>query len=130
MKSYNETELIRGCVLGEEQAATTLITYHYKSVLAAIICHGIYDATTAEDLTQETFIKVIGLLKQDNYDNRNKFRAWLLRISTNLAVDYLRKKNHDPLVFVDSQEYTDTERADYHVGVFQRTRSTYKTPEE
>ncbi|MEK6863224.1 MAG: RNA polymerase sigma factor [Nanoarchaeota archaeon] len=45
---------------------------------------------TAEDLTQETFVKVIRYIHI--YDGRVPFEAWLIRIARNTAIDYFRKK--------------------------------------
>jgi RNA polymerase sigma-70 factor (ECF subfamily) len=45
----------------------------------------------AEDLFQDTFIKVINTLRSGNYREEGKFSQWIMRIARNLIIDYFRK---------------------------------------
>jgi len=52
----------------------------------------------ANDLFQDTFIKVVGLLKSGKYVEAGKFRPWILRIAHNIAIDHFRRNKKMPLV--------------------------------
>jgi len=54
------------------------------------------DVYLAEDIFQETFMKVIDTVKQGKYKERGKFLPWVLRISHNLVIDYFRKTSRIP----------------------------------
>jgi RNA polymerase sigma-70 factor (ECF subfamily) len=49
------------------------------------------DRDVAEDLFQDTFIKVINTLKGKNYNEEGKFLPWVMRIAHNIVIDYFRK---------------------------------------
>ena len=51
----------------------------------------IQDRDAADDVFQDTFIKVIRTLKRGNYNEQGKFLPWVMRISHNLIIDYFRK---------------------------------------
>ena len=53
---------------------------------------------TAEDIFQDTFIKVIRTLKGGQYNEEGKFLPWVMRISHNLVIDFFRKNNRMPKV--------------------------------
>ena len=57
------------------------------------------DQTLAEDLLQETFIKVWRGIK--NYNEQNKFSSWLFSIAHNAAMDELRKKKRNNIIYSD-----------------------------
>lgn len=59
----------------------------------------------AEDVFQDTFIKVINNLKRGKYIENGKFPSWVMRISHNLIIDYYRKQKHMQMVSNDSIEY-------------------------
>ena len=50
----------------------------------------------AEDLFQETFIKVIKTLKSGVYNEEGKFLPWVMRIAHNLVIDFFRKNKRFP----------------------------------
>ena len=62
----------------------------------------------AEDVFQDTFIKVIKTLKSGNYKEEGKFLPWVLRIAKNLVIDHFRKNKRMPMVR-DTDEYSITE---------------------
>ena len=62
------------------------------------------DRDTAEDVFQETFIKVIRTLKNGSYNEEGKFLSWVMRISHNLIIDFFRKSNRMPK-FQPSDDY-------------------------
>jgi RNA polymerase sigma factor (sigma-70 family) len=56
------------------------------------------DSALAEDIFQDTFIKVINTLKGGRYNEEGKFLPWVIRIAHNLVIDYYRKERRAPIV--------------------------------
>ena len=50
----------------------------------------------ADDIFQDTFIKVINTLRSGNYKEEGKFLQWVMRIANNLKIDYYRKIQRMP----------------------------------
>lgn len=73
---------------GDEDAAELLIKRYYSSILRYCRWH-CPDMETAEDLTQETFIRLFRHL--DSYKSRGSFKAWLYTIANRLCIDESRK---------------------------------------
>lgn len=59
----------------------------------------------ANDIFQETFIKVINTLRSGNYNEEGKFISWVLRIGHNLVIDHFRSLKRMPIVY-DTEEYS------------------------
>jgi RNA polymerase sigma-70 factor (ECF subfamily) len=95
--SYSDSELIRAYRGGDEQAFEILLSRHQERVFTKI--HFIVrDTDLANDLFQDTFIKVVGLLRDGKYVEEGKFLPWILRIAHNLAIDHFRRNKKMPLV--------------------------------
>ena len=88
----SDQELICQYIKGHERSLEILINRHKSRIFTHIILI-VKDKNLAEDLFQDTFIKVIKTLKQGKYREEGKFLPWVLRIAHNLAVDYFRKAN-------------------------------------
>jgi RNA polymerase sigma-70 factor (ECF subfamily) len=56
------------------------------------------DNELAEDLFQDTFIKVINTIRSGSYKEEGKFIQWVMRIAHNLIIDYFRKSKRIPLI--------------------------------
>jgi RNA polymerase sigma-70 factor (ECF subfamily) len=56
------------------------------------------DVQLAEDIFQDTFIKVINTLRSGTYKEEGKFLQWVMRISHNLIIDHFRKSKRIPIV--------------------------------
>ncbi|MDR0206471.1 MAG: sigma-70 family RNA polymerase sigma factor [Bacteroidales bacterium] len=97
MKSIalTDNELITRYVDGDEVALKHLITRHQKKVFSYILM-SVKNRELAEDIFQDTFIKVINTLKSDNYKEEGKFLQWVMRIANNLKIDYYRKVQRMP----------------------------------
>lgn len=87
-----EQDLIEKCKNGDEASFSLLIT-KYKRQLFSYLFHLSGNQQSAEDLFQETLIKVWQHMNrlQDN----NKFSSWLFSIAHNLAMDFIAKKNNN-----------------------------------
>jgi len=105
MKSIalTDNELITRYVDGDENALKLLITRHQKKVFSYILM-SVRNRELAEDIFQDTFIKVINTLKSDNYKEEGKFLQWVMRIANNLKIDYYRKVQRMP-VFESNNDF-------------------------
>lgn len=93
----SDQELIDLYLAGNETCLETLIKRH-KSKVYTTIYHIVLDRYLAEDLFQETFIKVVQTFKTDRYNEEGKFLPWVLRIARNLAIDHFRKAKRTPVI--------------------------------
>ena len=67
-----------------------------KQRIYSFIYSKVFDRDVAEDVFQDTFIKVINSLKRGKYNEEGKFLPWVMRISHNLVIDHFRKNNRMP----------------------------------
>ena len=95
--------LVSDYINGNERALETLVLRH-KLKIYNFIYSKVFDRDTAEDIFQETFIKVIKTLKRGVYNEEGKFLPWVMRIAHNLVIDYFRKNNRIP-TFDNNEEY-------------------------
>lgn len=87
--------LVTHYIAGQEQALEILI-YRHKQRVYSFIYSKILDKEIAEDIFQDTFIKVINTLKKGSYNETGKFLPWVLKIAHNLCIDYFRKNKRLP----------------------------------
>ncbi len=83
-------ELIQRFIKGEESCFEQLIHRHKNKVYAYISLY-IRDQALAEDLFQDTFMKVIQSVKSGRYQDNGKFISWVMRIAHNLIIDHFRR---------------------------------------
>jgi len=78
---------------GDESAFRTLVERHQERVYGYILGM-VKDRATADDLFQETYIRVIRALNDErgSYTRQGKFLGWVLRIARNATLDHLRKR--------------------------------------
>lgn len=100
----SDAVLVSNYIKGDESALATLIKRH-QSKIYGFIYSKVGDRDVAEDIFQDTFIKVIRTLKSDSYNEEGKFLPWVMRISHNLVVDYFRSNKKMP-VKRDTDEYS------------------------
>lgn len=100
----SDAVLVSNYIKGDEAALATLIKKH-QSKIYGFIYSKIGDRDIAEDIFQDTFIKVIRTLKSDSYNEEGKFLPWVMRISHNLVVDYFRSNKKMP-VKRDTDEFS------------------------
>lgn len=92
-----DQELIQLFISGNESALSLLIKKH-ESRLYTYIKMMVKDQALAEDIYQDTFMKVIFKLKSGHYNEEGKFLPWLTRIAHNLVIDHFRKQKRMPMV--------------------------------
>lgn len=93
--SYDQADdsfLVSEYINGSERALEVLILRH-KMKIFNFINSKVMDRDTAEDIFQDTFIKVITTLKRGVYNEEGKFLPWVMRIAHNLVIDFFRKSN-------------------------------------
>lgn len=95
ISKLDDCELVTQYIAGQEPALETLI-YRHKQRVYSFIYSKILDKEIAEDIFQDTFIKVINTLKKGTYSESGKFLPWVLRIAHNLCIDYFRKNKRLP----------------------------------
>lgn len=89
-KMIPDYELIQRFIKGEESCFEQLIHRHKNKVYAYISLY-IRDQALAEDLFQDTFMKVIQSVKSGRYQDNGKFISWVMRIAHNLIIDHFRR---------------------------------------
>lgn len=99
-----DNELIVSYLNGNEISLERLILRHQKKVFTSIVIL-VKDKELAEDIFQETFIKVINTLRSGNYQEEGKFLPWVARIAHNLVIDHFRRQTRMPMVR-DTEDYS------------------------
>ena len=94
--SHQDAKFIANYISGDENSLEFLVKKHQHR-LFNFIYSKVLDKDTADDIFQDTFIKVIKTLKRGVYNEEGKFLPWIMRIAHNLVIDYFRKKNRIPL---------------------------------
>jgi len=99
--ALNDNELVQQFMKGDQESLEILIHRHKSRVFSYILLI-VKNQELAEDIFQETFIKVIRSLKRGKYTENGKFVSWVLRISHNLIIDHFRKEKLKGTVSNDS----------------------------
>ena len=94
--THQDAKFIANYISGDENSLEFLVKKHQHR-LFNFIYSKVLDKDTADDIFQDTFIKVIKTLKRGVYNEEGKFLPWIMRIAHNLVIDYFRKKNRIPL---------------------------------
>lgn len=90
MKFLDDQVLINYYLEGNEKAFEVLLLRHKDKIYRSIY-YKIREREIAEDIFQETFVKIVQTLKLGNYNEEGKFLPWAMRIAQNLVIDYFRK---------------------------------------
>jgi len=94
LSSLSDPAVVEQAMKGSEAAYRELLT-RYERPVFSLIFRMVRDRETAEDLSQETFIKVLNNL--DRYSPEFKFSSWLFKIANNLTIDHLRRRRVDTI---------------------------------
>jgi RNA polymerase sigma-70 factor (ECF subfamily) len=101
VQQISDQELVHLYIQGNEASLEQLVKRHQRSIFSAIYLL-VKNRALAEDIFQETFIKIIHTLRQGNYNEEGKFGPWAVRIGRNLTIDYIRKQKRN-LTITDSE---------------------------
>lgn len=77
------------------EAAFRELVHRYERPVFSLIFRMVRDRETAEDLAQDTFVRVLNHI--DRYRPEFKFSSWLFKIANNLTIDHLRKRQLDTI---------------------------------
>jgi RNA polymerase sigma-70 factor (ECF subfamily) len=96
-QAISDQELINRYLSGNEASLEQLIHRH-KSKVFSYILMVVKNKQHADDIFQDTFIKVIHTLRSGTYKEEGKFIQWVMRIAHNLVIDHFRKSKRIPIV--------------------------------
>lgn len=96
-KSLNDRELVRSYLNGNERAFEELLGRHKNKIYTSIYLF-VKEKSLAEDIFQDTFIKIIDTLRKGKYNEEGKFVQWAMRIAYNMCVDHFRRSKRKPTV--------------------------------
>ncbi len=97
MNEMTDEQLALSYIDGNNRAFDLLLS-RTQSKLFTYIMFVVRDQDVANDIFQETFVKVIVKLKQRKYTNSGKFSAWLVRIAHNVIMDWYREQKSEKIV--------------------------------
>lgn len=90
-------------VKGDHSAVEVLIHRHKNKVYTYIFLL-VKNQTLAEDIFQDTFIKVIRSLQNGKYQENGRFLSWVVRIAHNLVIDHFRKEKQISMLSNDQYD--------------------------
>ena len=103
-EQISDQELIKQYLAGSESSIEFLIRRHQRRIYSYIFLI-VKDKELAEDLFQDTFIKVIKILRAGKYKEEGKFIQWAMRIAHNLTIDFFRKAKRLPTISNDFEDF-------------------------
>ncbi len=111
LTTLTDEQLVRKYIDGNNKAFDTLLHRH-KSKLFSYIMRIVKDKDLADDIFQETFVKIIMTLRQGRYIESGKFSAWLSRIAHNLIIDHFRQEKAENNMSSDDEDINLLNRRD------------------
>jgi RNA polymerase sigma-70 factor (ECF subfamily) len=99
----SDYELINKFISGDQSSIEKLI-HSYKNKVYGYISMYIRDQALAEDIFQDTFLKVIQSLKTGRYQENGRFISWVMRIAHNLIIDHFRREKQMNVISNDDYE--------------------------
>ncbi len=97
LNEMTDEQLALSYIDGNNKAFDLLLS-RTQSKLFTYIMFVVRDPDVANDIFQETFVKVITKLQQRKYTNSGKFSAWLVRIAHNVIMDWYREQRSERIV--------------------------------
>ena len=88
--SLTDTTLIAEFISGNSNSFSILLNRYQKRVYGFIFSK-VHDPDLADDIFQETFVKVVKNLRLGKYNDEGRFLSWVIRIAHNLIMDHYRK---------------------------------------
>ncbi len=126
LDGIQDARLVKACRAGDERAFETLVL-KYQDQVFNVVYRMVGDRQEAMDLAQETFIKAFQGL--DSFNQGMPFRAWLLRIGTNSAIDLLRRRGRARDVRVDAEGVGEPAAPGLSPGEFEPRAPASEIPE-
>ncbi len=107
VENLSDQQLIENYFKGDEKSLEILIKRYLKPIYSFIYRY-VGNAQEAEDITQETFVKIWRHLKR--FDKERSFKTWIFSIAKNASIDFLKKKKAMQFSDLERDENTLTER--------------------
>ena len=104
---HDDASVIRRCLEGDERAYRDLVQRFQRPVYS-VAFRMIRSAEDAEDITQETFVRVFRSLSR--YDPTRSFEAWIFTITTRLCIDLMRRRRVRPISLTQSDPESGEDR--------------------
>jgi RNA polymerase sigma factor (sigma-70 family) len=99
-EKLGDHELVHHYIGGNERAFNVLVKRHRKEIY-----HRIYfivkDKMIAEDILQDTFIRIVRSIRGGSYNEEGRFLPWAIAVAKNLCLDYKRKTKSARLISYD-----------------------------
>ena len=119
MKNLNEMtdeELALSYINGNNRAFDLLLS-HNQSKLFSYILFVVRNRDVADDIFQETFVKIITKLQEGRYKPSGKFSAWIMRIAHNIIMDWYRAQKSGKVVETTKEnDLSNIGSADIQIG--------------
>jgi RNA polymerase sigma factor (sigma-70 family) len=119
LQQRTDQDLVKRFIQGDQTSIEVLINRHKNKVFTYIILI-VKNQSLAEDIFQDTFIKVIKSLKEGKYKDNGKFVSWVIRIAHNLTIDHFRKE----------KQINTYSNEDYEADIFNSKKLSENTVED
>ncbi len=116
---FSDCELVDKFLNGEMEAIEAIINRHKKRLYSYIFLN-VKKHQLAEDLFQDTIIKVIKSLQEGRYQDNGKFLSWVMRIAHNLIIDHFRHE----------KQFKTLSNDDYELDIFNSPKYSEVTIEQ
>ena len=114
LENMTDEQLAMSYVEGNNRAFDILLSRN-QSKLFSYIMFVVRDHEKANDVFQETFIKVITKLQEGKYVPSGKFAAWLMRIAHNIIIDSYRTEKAEQIIDTNEDNYLDSKFLDANI---------------
>ena len=105
LEILNDKELVESYRNGNVASFELLVERHQNKVFSYILML-VKDRQLADDIFQDTFLKIIRTIKAGAYKEEGKFIQFAMRIAHNLVIDHFRKSNRLPMADSVNNEYS------------------------
>lgn len=107
LQQQTDAQLVQSFIDGNSSALEMLI-HKYKDKIYTGIFMLVKDQFTAEDIFQDTFVKIIRTMRSGKYSEQGKFLPWAMRVAHNLCMDHFRKvRQQVPVTLSDGTDLAD-----------------------
>lgn len=96
----SDNELVADYMNGDKQAFEVLLSRHQNKVFNYILSL-VKDKALADDIFQDTYIKIVNTLRSGTYRDEGKYIQWVMRIAHNLVIDHFRRSQRFPTIRTD-----------------------------
>lgn len=123
LKSMNDVELVQAYIDGNNRAFDEFLARHQQQIFTYIL-YTVKDEDLANDLFQETFLKVITKIQNHQYSETGKLQWWIIRIAHNVIVDYYRAQKNENVVDAPKENNLGNLKGDMLLGDNRETELT------